>query len=375
MALALARDQNADERRVVRVRVRESSAVTAAPHGSLAVAGLGHRLEGRPILDGVGFTVAAGEVHALVGPSGCGKSTTLRLVAGLEPVQTGRIEICGKAVAGGGLHVPPERRNVGLMFQDYALFPHLTVRGNVAFGLGRLGRKERAATVDCWLSRVDLAGYGDRYPHQLSGGEQQRVALARALAPGPCLMLLDEAFSSLDTHLREELRELVMALLRETGTPTVIVTHDPDEAVRVADHMHVMRAGRLIQSGTPSEVYARPTDLFVCGFFGAASRFKSWVVGGRVSTPLGDVQRPDLADGTAVDVVVRPDAASLAPGGEGPRGTIVRLRDLGPHHLADIAVGGGWIIPAKVPHSVGVPVGAEVALAVDRDHIFVFEGG
>ncbi|TVQ33803.1 MAG: ABC transporter ATP-binding protein [Geminicoccaceae bacterium] len=347
----------------------------SVPHGSLVVHRLSHWIDGRAVLDDVSFEVGAGEVHALVGPSGCGKSTTLRLVAGLEPVQSGSIAICGQTVAEPGVYVPPERRNVGLMFQDYALFPHLTVRGNVAFGLSRMAKRERDATVERWLSRVDLRGYGERYPHQLSGGEQQRVALARAMAPGPCLMLLDEAFSSLDTHLREELRELVVQLLRETGTPTVLVTHDADEAVRVADRMHVMRAGRLIQSGTPSAVYAHPKDLFVCGFFGAASRFKSWVVGGRVSTPLGDVQRPDLADGTGVDVVVRPDAASLAPGGDGPRGTIVRLRDLGPHHLADIAVGGGWIISAKVPHSVVVPVGAEVALDVDEDHILVFEGG
>ncbi len=372
MALALPRDRAAIERAMT---MDAATLRVATTHGSLAVHELSHRIDGRLVLDRVGFAVGSGEVHALVGPSGCGKSTTLRLVAGLEPVQSGRIAICGRPVAGDGLHVPPERRNVGLMFQDYALFPHLTVRGNVAFGLGRLGRKERDATVERWLSRVDLRGYGERYPHQLSGGEQQRVALARALAPGPCLMLLDEAFSSLDTHLREELRELVVALLRETGTPTVLVTHDADEAVRIADRMHVMRAGRLIQSGTPSAVYAQPKDLFVCGFFGAASRFKSWVVGGRVSTPLGDVARPDLADGSAVDVVVRPDAAALAPGGEGPRGTIVRLRDLGPYQLADLAVGGGWIISAKVPHHIAVPVGAEVALEVDRDHIFVFPSG
>ncbi|MFW5834249.1 MAG: ABC transporter ATP-binding protein [Pseudomonadota bacterium] len=347
----------------------------AKDHGALEVSELGHAIDGRPILHGVGFTVEPGEVHALVGPSGCGKSTTLRLIAGLEPVTTGQVVIGGRLVAGEGRHVPPEQRHVGLMFQDYALFPHLTVGANVAFGLRRLPRRDRERLAERWLARVDLAGYAERYPHQLSGGEQQREALARALAPGPCLMLLDEAFCSLDTHLREEVRELVVALLRDTGTPTVLVTHDAGEAVRVADTMHVMRQGRLIQSGPPSLVYAQPQDLFVCGFFGAASRFKSWVVRGRVSTPLGDVPRPDLADGTAVDVVVRPDAVSLAPGAEGPRGTIVRLRDLGPHHLADIAIGGGWVIAAKVARTIVPPVGAEVALAVDRGHIFVFPSG
>lgn len=344
-----------------------------ATQGSLAVHGLTHRLGEVEILRDVGFGVEPGEVHALVGPSGCGKSTTLRLVAGLETVQAGYIEICGRRVAGGGRHVPAERRRVGLMFQDYALFPHLTVRRNVAFGLGRLPRRERDARVDAWLARVGLPGHGERYPHQLSGGEQQRVALARALAPEPALMLLDEAFSNLDTHLREDLRGLVLELLRETGTPTVLVTHDADEAVRVADLMHVMRAGRVVQSGTPAEIYARPSDLFVCSFFGQASRFKGWAVGGRVSTPLGTVARPDLADGTAVDVVVRPDAARLVATGGDARAMVRDFRNLGPACVAELELAGGWRISAHLPPGTAPLPGEEVALAVDRDHIFVFE--
>jgi len=247
------------------------------------------------------------------------------------------------------------------------------VRRNVAFGLGRLPRRERDAQVDAWLARVGLPGHGERYPHQLSGGEQQRVALARALAPGPCLMLLDEAFSNLDTHLREDLRTLVLELLRETATPTVLVTHDADEAIRVADRMHVMHAGRLVQSGTPAEIYARPSDLFVCSFFGQASRFKGWAVGGRVSTPLGTVARPDLADGTAVDVVVRPDAARLVGTGGDARATVRAFRDLGPACVAELELADGWRISAHLPPGTAPLPGEEVALAVDRDHIFVFE--
>jgi iron(III) transport system ATP-binding protein len=352
-----------------------AAAAGDAAAGALAVAGLTHHLGDAPILREVGFTVGPGEVHALVGPSGCGKSTTLRLIAGLEPVQAGRIEICGHVVADPHRHVPPERRHVGLMFQDYALFPHLTVRRNVAFGLARLPRREREREVDAWLARVGLPGHGDRYPHQLSGGEQQRVALARAMAPGPCLMLLDEAFSNLDTHLREDLRTLVLDLLRETGTPTVLVTHDADEAIRVADRMHVMHAGRLVQSGTPAEIYARPSDLFVCSFFGQASRFKGWAVGGRVSTPLGTVTRPDLADGTAVDVVVRPDAARVVREGGDARATVRAFRDLGPACVAELELDDGWRISAHVQGGVAPLPGEEVALAVDRDHIFVFESG
>ena len=344
-----------------------------AVQGTLEVSGLTHRLGESLVLRDVGFRVEPGEVHALVGPSGCGKSTTLRLVAGLEPVQTGVVTISGEVVADDRLHVPPERRQVGLMFQDYALFPHLTVRRNVAFGLGRLAKRERDAQVEAWLARVGLPGHGERYPHQLSGGEQQRVALARAMAPGPSLMLLDEAFSNLDTHLREDLRTLVLELLRETGTPTVLVTHDADEAIRVADRMHVMRAGRLVQSGTPAEIYARPSDLFVCSFFGQASRFKGWAVGGRVSTPLGTVARPDLADGTAVDVVVRPDAARLVQGPGDAQATVRAFRDLGPACVAELELADGWRISAHVPPGTAPLPGEEVALAVDPTHIFVFE--
>jgi iron(III) transport system ATP-binding protein len=351
----------------------EVAPAAPAAQGALTVSGLTHRLGEVEVLRDVGFRVEPGEVHALVGPSGCGKSTTLRLVAGLEPVQAGVIELRGEIVADARRHVPAERRQVGLMFQDYALFPHLTVRRNVAFGLGRLPRRERDAQVDCWLARVGLAGYGERYPHQLSGGEQQRVALARAMAPRPSLMLLDEAFSNLDTHLREDLRTLVLELLRETRTPTVLVTHDADEAIRVADRMHVMRAGRLVQSGSPAEIYVRPNDLFVCSFFGQASRFKGWAVGGRVSTPLGVVARPDLADGTAVDVVVRPEAARLVAGEGDARATVRAFRDLGPACVAELELADGWRISAHVPAGTAPLPGEEVALVVDRDHIFVFE--
>ncbi len=358
MATALARDCAAIENR--------------DGHGALRVERLSHRIDRRPILDDVGFSVGSGEVHALVGPSGCGKSTTLRLIAGLDVLQSGRVEICGRLVADTGVAVPPERRNVGLMFQDYALFPHLTVRRNIAFGLGRLPRRAREACVDAWLHRVGLPGYGERYPHQLSGGEQQRVALARALAPCPCLMLLDEAFSNLDTHLRDELRTLVLALLRETGTPTVLVTHDPDEAARAADSMHVMRKGRIVQSGTPAEVYARPCDLFVCSFFGQASRFKGWAVGGVVSTPFGPISRPDLVDGTAVDVVVRPDAVRLGLGTDEVRARVAAVRDVGPQRLAHLVLENGWTVVARLAADTRAVVGDEVALTADRSQIFVF---
>lgn len=356
----------------------EERPIGATEHGSLTVEGLSHRIGGRLIVDDVDLKISAGEVHCLVGPSGCGKSTTLRLISGLEVLQEGTISVCGRKIADPNRQLAPENRRIGLMFQDFALFPHMTVRKNIGFGLSGKSRAERSASVEAWLSRIELASRGDHYPHELSGGEQQRVALARALAPSPCLMLLDEAFSSLDAHLREDLRTLVMTLLRETGTPTLLVTHDADEAVRVADRLHVMRDGRILQSGTAAEVYGNPVDLFVCNFFGATSRFKGWAVGGKVSTPLCDIVRPDLPDGTAVDVVVRPEAVNvlLEPGSaeRAPiQATVVGLKELGPRNVVSLALPGGWVIGAWLQAGTSLNLGTVVGVSVNPLHIFVFD--
>jgi iron(III) transport system ATP-binding protein len=225
---------------------------------SLAFEGAQRIIEGRKVLHDVSFSVGAGEVVALVGPSGCGKSTLLRMAAGIEPLDGGRILLDGVEVARQGYALDPDKRGVGLLFQDYALFPHLTVEENVRFGLARYSREEARAAVERSLTRVGLTRYANTYPDALSGGEQQRVALARAIAPRPGVLLLDEPFSNLDRHLRAKVRDETLAVLRETRATSIMVTHDAEEALQVADRIVMMRAGQIVQVGRPEDVFLRP---------------------------------------------------------------------------------------------------------------------
>ncbi|MGE5766512.1 MAG: ABC transporter ATP-binding protein, partial [Bacteroidota bacterium] len=252
-----------------------------------------------------------GEVVCLLGPSGCGKTTALRVAAGLEILQQGRVLIDGAVVAGEGREVPPEARSVGLVFQDYALFPHLSVADNVAFGLRRLPGAERRQRVAEALELVGMAASAAAYPHMLSGGQQQRVALARALAPRPRVMLLDEPFSNLDARLRQQVRDDTLHVLKRSGTTTLMVTHDPEEAMFMADRIALMRAGRIVQLGTPANLYYQPAEAFVASFFGEINILQGVVKAGEVATPFGAVGAGGLADGTAVEVLIRPEALHL----------------------------------------------------------------
>lgn len=346
----------------------------AAVASGLKVEGLRHAYGDRVVVDGVSFELPLGEVHCLVGPSGCGKTTILRLISGLEAVQGGRISLGGEVVAEPGYGVPPEARRVGLMFQDFALFPHLRVLENVAFGLRGMDPRRRRQRAQELLAQVDMGGYADSYPHMLSGGEQQRVALARALAPGPRLMLLDEPFSSLDATLREHVREDTIALLRRAGTPVLLVTHDAEEAVRLADRIHVILEGRIVQSGTPAELYSRPISRFVAGFFGPLNRFKGWVVAGQVSTPLGPVEVSDLADGTAVDVLIRPEALGLLRdgGASTARFRIHRVRDLGTNRVLELQVPDGPILTVRMTGSTDFVAGDTVAVEIDPRQVYIY---
>jgi iron(III) transport system ATP-binding protein len=256
---------------------------------------------------GLELTVPAGSLTAVLGPSGCGKTTLLRLVAGFERPDTGTIEIASRPVAGGGAYVPPERRRVGMVFQDYALFPHLDVAGNVAYALGR---RPDPARVDELLELVGLAGLGARRPHELSGGQQQRVALARALAQRPEVVLLDEPFSNLDAVLRAQVRGELRRILAESGVSGLLVTHDQEEALSLADHVAIMRAGVVEQAGTPEEVYLAPVSSWVASFLGAVDVIPGTAADGHVETELGVV--PDGARHRgAVDVLIRPEALGL----------------------------------------------------------------
>ena len=263
-----------------------------------------------PVLTGLDLDVPVGSLVALLGPSGCGKTTLLRLVAGFEPADGGSIEVDGRTVDGPGGSVPPERRRVGVVPQEGALFPHLSVAANVGFGLPRAER--RGARVEEVLELVGLAGLGARRPHELSGGQQQRVAVARALAPAPALVLLDEPFSALDAGLRANVRAEVRASLRAAGASAVLVTHDQQEALSIADVVAVMRDGRVVQAAEPWELYSRPADVGVATFIGEAVVLDGDGRGGRATTPLGTLVLETPHEGPVV-VVVRPEQLEVAP--------------------------------------------------------------
>jgi iron(III) transport system ATP-binding protein len=336
---------------------------------------------GRPVVDDVSLTVAAGQVTCLLGPSGCGKSTTLRMIAGVERADRGEVRIDGRLVAGPGVHVPPEQRSVGLIFQDFALFPHLTVAENVGFGL----RGEKTRRVQELLEKVDLAGFGVKHPHQLSGGEQQRIALARALAPRPRVMLMDEPFSGLDNRLRDGIRDRTLELLKEEGTAVLLVTHEPDEAMRMADEIALMRAGRIVQRGAPYNVYNAPVDKAAAAFFSDVNVIRGVSKGALTETPFGAFLTPGHADGGEVDIVIRPQHLRIDfdRGGKGPnptpeegvpaRGTVLRSRYLGRESLVDFAMDfEGARLTASVPGVFLPKPGTVLWLMIRRDRCFVF---
>ncbi len=319
----------------------------------------------------VSLSVGKGELVALLGPSGCGKSTVLRLAAGLEPLQAGRIDIDGQTVATPEGGLPPEQRSVGLMFQDFALFPHLSVLDNVAFGLSDLPRGERRDVATALLERLGVAELASSYPHRLSGGEQQRVALARALAPKPKVMLLDEPFSDLDVVLRDQVRETSAAVLHESGTPTLMVTHDPEEAMLMADRVVLMRDGRIVQEGPPDHLYRQPVDAFCAAFLGDVNRFEVLVQGGAVETPLGRFPESGLGEGEMAAVLIRPEALTL-DGGDGIAARVQAVHSLGRSARVELAIGDGAGVRARVPWQALPETGAEVHIAVDAAMVFVF---
>ncbi|MEM9745486.1 MAG: ABC transporter ATP-binding protein [Actinomycetota bacterium] len=296
---------------------------------------------------GVTISLDHREIIAVVGPSGCGKSTLLRAIGGLESLDDGSIRLAGLVVDDGDTRVPPERRSVGLVFQEHALFPHLTVHANVSFGLRGRPRAEVDDRVDEMLGVVSLAGYEGRYPHELSGGERQRVALARALAPSPALMLFDEPFASLDRNLRDELRRHVVSALRATGTAALIVTHDQHEALAIGDRVAVMRSGRLVQADSPDAVFHSPADEFVAAFLGEASFLPIENGDGTAVSVLGPVPG---ASSTTHRAMVRPDDIELTDEHEGVEGEITEVEYRGTHWFVDVRLDHGISVGALAPH-------------------------
>jgi iron(III) transport system ATP-binding protein len=286
------------------------------------------------------------------------------------------VVINGLEVAGPDRFVPPERRNVGLMFQDFALFPHLTIRDNVAFGLKSLAREEAAREALAALARVGLGHYAGAYPHILSGGEQQRVALARALLPRPAVMLMDEPFSGLDVQLRERLQEETLALLRETRATSLIVTHAPAEAIRMGDRIAVLHGGRILQAGRAEELYRNPESLFVARLFSEINEVPWTVEGTALRTPIGTFVVPEMADGDQAVLCIRRRAIRLQPAGQGLAGRVLRARFLGDQALLEIAAQGfERPLATLVRDGEQPPQGAEVGLAVDPESVLVFPAG
>jgi iron(III) transport system ATP-binding protein len=332
-------------------------------------------------VDALSLDLGAGEVVCLLGPSGCGKTTVLRLAAGLERLQSGSVMMDGRLVAGDGVDLPPEKRGIGLVFQDFALFPHLSVADNVAFGLRGLPAGEERERVAGVLRQVGMDAYGSAYPHTLSGGQRQRVALARALAPEPKVMLLDEPFSGLDFRLRNQVRDDTLHILKASNAATLLVTHDPEEAMFMADRIALMRAGRIIQVGRPVDLYCAPADSFVAGFFGDINRLEGIVENGSVKTPFGVVMAQGLENDAPVEVLIRPEALRLAPS---PKGSevqenlfrVMASRMLGRTslvHLAPVAWAGEEAhLHARIPGRFLPPEGEVLQVSLDRSQTFVF---
>jgi iron(III) transport system ATP-binding protein len=333
-----------------------------------------HAYDGNESIAGLSLEIAPGEVLCLLGHSGCGKTTLMRIAAGVERQASGRVLINGREVSGESGFIPPERRGVGLMFQDYALFPHMTILDNVMFGLTNLPRESARREALASLARVGLEGYAADYPHALSGGEQQRVALARAIAPRPGVLLMDEPFSGLDRRLRDNVREETMAILRETRATCIIVTHDPEEAMRMGDRIALMRRGRLVQHGTADDLYNNPENIFVARFFSEVNQFAGKVTDGGVDTPLGLLPGSGLSIGTRADVCVRPQGILVGDPGEGGIvGRISSKRFVGEVDLLSIVVDGlDDPVHARVRAGGGYMAGMDVGLTTDPKDVLVF---
>ncbi|MCW9046154.1 MAG: ABC transporter ATP-binding protein [Alphaproteobacteria bacterium] len=339
----------------------------------LKLSSVSHHFDGHLAVDDFNLSVGHGELVCLLGPSGCGKTTSLRLAAGLEDLQQGTISIGGRMVADGVSSLPPESRDIGFLFQDFALFPHLTIADNVAFGLEKMADAEKKARVLEVLSQVGMDTRGDSFPHMLSGGQQQRVALARALANRPNLVLLDEPFSGLDSALRSQVRDQTLHLLKKSGVSTLMVTHDPEEAMFMADKIALMREGRIVQFGPPADLYCRPVEEFVATFFGEVNDFESEVGSdGHIATPFGGLESAGLTIGTKVKVLIRPEALILSSDDSNSEVEVMASRLLGRSSLIHLKGGEGGHFHSRMPSNFLPKEGEKLGVKLDLTQTFVF---
>ena len=350
---------------------------TTDSHSALECRGLSKRFGEVQALHNLDLTVPAGHVLALLGPSGCGKTTALRLIAGFEQLDAGTISLAGRVVSGAGRFVAPEKRRVGMVFQEGALFPHLDVERNIAFGLSR--KDQQNGRVDDVLDLIGLADLRRRMPHELSGGQQQRVALGRALAPQPGLLLLDEPFANLDPKLRDQVRRDVLAIIRASHSTTVFVTHDQEEALFVGDSVAVMNQGRLEQTGSPQEMFGSPSSRFVAQFIGMVDFLPAWKVDGRLMTEVGSVEwNPNWGPGPAqhgdqprdskLEVMVRPDCLDCYPSDQ-EQGVIIEREFRGAFFVYRVGLPSGNTVRCLMPHTAEYPVGETVRVKARHGHM------
>ncbi|MGE5946330.1 MAG: ABC transporter ATP-binding protein [Betaproteobacteria bacterium] len=349
----------------------------------LELNGVVQRYGKHTVVDGVDFRLESGRIACLLGPSGCGKTTLLRCIAGFEEIAGGEIRVRGEIVSRPGMRVAPEKRRIGMVFQDYALFPHLKVEENVAFGLGRMAPDEAHLRVRQLLATVGLHGQGDKYPHELSGGQQQRVALARALAPRPELILLDEPFSNLDVGLRERLSLEVRDILKREGSTAILVTHDQNEAFAMADEIGIMYEGRLQQWDVPYNLYHRPANRFVADFIGQGVLLPGIVAGGtNVEMELGKLVSDtpvecsetctDCADGCDVDVLLRPD--DVVHDDASPlQAEVLHKAFRGADILYTLRLASGTEVLSLVPSHHDHAIGEKIGIRLDADHVIAFK--
>ncbi|WP_373975604.1 ABC transporter ATP-binding protein [Chitinibacter sp. SCUT-21] len=330
----------------------------------------------RNVVNDLSFSLQEGEIACLLGASGCGKTTVLRAIAGFESLQAGAITLAGQVVSSGSQMTAPQQRGIGMVFQDYALFPHLTVAGNVAFGLKALSKDEQAARVNKMLSLVGLADLGGRYIHELSGGQQQRVALARALAPQPRLLLLDEPFSNLDVELRERLGQEVRAILKETGTTAILVTHDQREAFAVADQIGVMFDGQIRQWGTPYDLYHEPVDRCVANFIGEGVLLPARLTAPQcIEFELGQICRTapvSCCVGCEMEVLIRPDDIQHNDGSE-LKAKVLAKAFRGAQFMYTLGLPSGQTLLSLVPSHHNHAIGEDIGIELEMDHLIVFK--
>ncbi|WAH57474.1 ABC transporter ATP-binding protein [Pseudomonas silvicola] len=343
------------------------------PQPLLALDQLACGYQGQAVVQGLDLTLHAGDIGCLLGASGCGKTTTLRAIAGFEPVHDGQVVLGAEVISRAGYTLAPEKRRIGMVFQDYALFPHLSVADNVAFGIRQHPRQ--AAVVAEMLELVNLPGLDNRYPHELSGGQQQRVALARALAPQPQLLLLDEPFSNLDVELRRRLSQEVRSILKHRGTSAILVTHDQEEAFSVSDKVGVFQQGRLEQWDTPYNLYHHPRTPFVAGFIGQGYFLRGTLnTAHSVHTELGELHTPTAypwAPGSAVNVLLRPDSIVHAP--DGPlKARITAKCFQGANTLYHLRLDSGCQVEALLPSRLDAQPGETVGIRVAAEHLVLF---